>query len=299
MNDFFPIKEKALNLGFDAIGVTTVDRLVRERLRLERWLEEGCHAGLGYMERNIEKRENPALLVENARSVIVTLTNYYTTSEQLPGAPLISRYAYGKDYHVVIKDKLKALMEGMDGRCFVDTAPVFEDEWARRAGLGWIGKNTLLINPQLGSFCFIGVIITSLEFDEYNTAIEENYCNHCTRCIDACPTGALQPFRLDASKCISYNTNSNKEGCPEDVKQKAGGRIFGCDICQDVCPWNQKLNEHRIPDFVLKPEIANLTQKDWLMMSDATFKILFKDTPLGPKGLTWFLRNLPLKPLVP
>ncbi len=279
---------KSREIGFDAAGVAPVEKLTGERERLQRWLDDGCQAGMAYMSRNMEKREDISLLVENARSVIVTLTNYYSPLRQEAGVPRIARYAYGKDYHLVVKDRLRKLMQelgGIPGRCFTDSAPVFEHEWARRAGLGWIGENTLLIHRRKGSFCFIGIIVTPAVFDCYSQPFENTYCGTCTRCVDACPTGALTAHRVDARRCIAYHTIESQEPVPEEIRQVAGNRLFGCDCCQEVCPWNNRAEEHRIPEFLPRPEVLHLTKEDWRTMDETTFVRLFKDSPLQRAGL--------------
>jgi epoxyqueuosine reductase len=291
MRSFEALREKALSLGFSAVGVAKVEKLSAARGRLEEWVAAGRHAGLGYMERNADKREDPTLLLEGAQSIIVTLSNYYTSFTPV-GVPLISKYAYGKDYHIVVKSGLRQLMDGMDGRCFVDSAPVFEHEWARRAGLGWLGKNTLLINKQWGSFCFIGVIITTARFDRYSDETNQSHCGTCSRCVDACPVQALSAAGLDASRCISYHTIENKETYPEEIKQRAGNRLFGCDTCQDVCPWNRRLKEHSCRAFDMPAEVAHLGREDWLQMDELRFRELFSDTPLERAGLEQIVRNL-------
>lgn len=289
------LNRKARKLGFDAVGVAPVKPLPETRLRLQQWLEKGCQAGMRYMERNIEKRENPELLVPRACSVIVTLTNYYTVLRQREGVPLIARYAYGKDYHIVVKQRLYQLMAemgGPEGRCFVDSAPVFEHEWARRAGLGWVGKNTLLIHKKYGSFCFIGVIFTSAVFDSYSEAFENSYCGRCNRCVEACPTGALSPYQVDARRCISYQTIENKEAVPEKIRLLKGNRIFGCDRCQEVCPWNNRAKQHRVEEFLPDEQVMCLQKEDWLEMSEDKFRNLFENTPLERTGLKKLRSNL-------
>lgn len=291
----------AKQLGFDAIGVAPVALLFEEGERLSRWVGEGKNAGMGYMANHAEKRVDPTLLVEGAQSVIVTLMNYYTDLKQVEGLPRIARYALGKDYHIVVKERLYKLLEFLQheqpettGRCFVDSAPVFEHEWARRAGLGWIGKNTLLLNRELGSFCFIGVIITSMKFDTYSIPFADNRCGTCTRCIEACPTGALTPYEVDARKCISYNTIENKGDYPPELKSRAGGRIFGCDACQDCCPWNGKAIQHSVKEFQPTPGLLKMTADDWRQMTPEKFKQQFKNTPLERAGLANIVRNLTL-----
>ena len=283
---------KAQSLGFDAVGVARAEELPEMAGRLKRWLDKGCNAGMDYMARNTDKRRDVRLLVEGARSLVVTLTNYYMPRRQPDGVPLIARYAYGKDYHIVIKERLRKLMEGKDGRCFVDSAPLFEHEWARKAGLGWIGRNTLLLNRELGSFCFIGVFVTTAVYDTYSTPFENNYCGTCNRCIQACPTGALSEYEVDARKCISYQTIENKDEYPPVLKQLAGNRIFGCDACQEVCPWNSKAKPHRVAEFLPKPEVLKLTASDWQQMDEHRFKELFKNTPLERTGLERLKRNI-------
>lgn len=292
------LKNMAREIGFDAAGVAPVALLSDEVRQLERWLGEGKNAGMGYMERNIALRENPGLLVEGAKSVIVTLTNYYSGQKQAEGVPRIAMYARGKDYHLVVKERLHALLQFMQreetvrGRCFTDSAPILEHAWARRAGLGWQGKNTLLIHKGLGSFCFIGVIITTAEFDQYDQPYRDSYCGSCQRCVEACPTGALMPGEVDARKCISYHTIENQGEYPSEIKLLAGNRIFGCDACQTVCPWNQKLAEHRISEFRADASAMNLSVSDWMAMNEQHFNLIFKDTPLERAGLVRLLRNL-------
>lgn len=296
--DLRKLKDSARELGFDAAGVAPVALLSDDVAMLRKWVGDGKNAAMDYMGRNLEKRENPALLVEGAKSVVVTLTNYHTRREQPAGVPRISKYAWGKDYHFVIKERLRKLLEELQqqeptsGRCFVDSAPVLEHEWARRAGLGWQGKNTLLINPELGSFCFIGVIILTAGFDGYDTPFYDSRCGQCNRCVEACPTGALTAHEVDARKCISYQTIENKGEYPEALKRLSGGRIFGCDACQDVCPWNRKAKEHNVPEFCSGEETLDLTEEDWRMMDSACFEKLFKDMPQERTGLWRIVRNL-------
>lgn len=303
--DLIDLKKEAQLLGFDTCGVAPVDVLTGEKEALLRWIEKGFHAGMGYMARNVEKRENPALLVEGARSVIVTLTNYYTPRQQEKSVPVVARYAYGKDYHIVLKERLFRLlaflkeMSGRDvrGRCFVDSAPVFEHEWARRAGLGWIGRNTLLVNPRLGSYCFIGVIISDLEFSSYSQPEERDFCGTCRRCVEACPTGALSPHEVNANLCISYNTIEQKGEIPLAVKEKMGQRFFGCDACQEACPWNGKAILHHVGEFQPNEWLMRMNREDWLELDEATFEARFKDSPLSRPGLEQIKRNLSQPPL--
>lgn len=293
------LKDMAREIGFDAAGVAPVALLSDEVKWLKQWVAEGKNAGMGYMERNMELRENPGKLVEGAKSVIVTLTNYYSRQQQPAGIPRIAMYARGKDYHIVVKERLYSLLQRMQqqepetaGRCFVDSAPVLEHAWAKRAGLGWQGKNTLLIRKGTGSFCFIGIIITTAQFETYDSPFTQSFCGNCNRCIEACPTGALTPGQVDARKCISYQTIENKGEYPAELKRLAQGRIFGCDACQLVCPWNQKLAEHRIPEFIPDPVTMQLTEQDWMSMDNPQFKKLFKNTALERTGLMRLLRNI-------
>lgn len=294
------LTEKARTLGFDACGIAPVDILSWDREKLERWLKKEYQAGMTYMAKNIEKRENPALLVDGARSVIVTLTNYYTPRLQKNDAPVVARYAYGKDYHIVIKERLFQLYsflqqhtgQKITGRVFVDSAPVLEHEWARRAGLGWIGRNTLLIHPKLGSFCFIGVIISDLIPDNYSLPEQRDFCGTCNRCIAACPTGALSAHEINANLCISYNTIERKGEIPSEIKEKMEQRFFGCDTCQDVCPWNGKAVLNRVDDFSPDTSFINMNREEWLALDEDTFKTRFKNTPFFRAGLQQLKRNL-------
>ena len=294
------LSEIAKACGFDACGVVPVDILSRERERLEQWGERGFHAGMNYMANNMEKRENPALLVEGARSVIVTLTNYYTPKLQLEGLPVVARYAYGKDYHRVVKDRLFKLYACLEetigrkimGRVFVDSAPVFEHEWARRAGLGWVGRNSLLINPRLGSYCFIGVIISDFEPSTYSLPEKRNFCGRCNRCVEACPTGALSAYEVNANLCISYNTIERKGEIPPEVKKKMAVRFFGCDACQEVCPWNRKAVAHHIDEFFPNEWLMRMSREDWLSLDEETFRERFKNSPLLRPGLEQIKRNV-------
>lgn len=293
---FDSLENKAKELGFDAVGVSPILELEDMERGLIEWIKSKKHGDMSFLERNIDKRRNPALLVENARSIIVVLANYYT---DIKTSPIIARYALGKDYHWVLKKKMNDLLsyienvDGKDGgRCFVDSAPIFEQEWGRRVGLGWKGKNTLLINRDIGSFFFIGVIISTVEFDSYSVPSNKNYCGKCTKCIDSCPTSALSLHGLEATKCIAYNTIENKGEYPYDIKKKSGDWIFGCDICQEVCPWNKKIKLHNITEFSPDEEVLKLNYEDWKNMTPAQFKRLFKGSPLERTGLKRIKRNL-------
>jgi epoxyqueuosine reductase len=295
------IKDYALETGFDACGISTVEPATVDRHRLDEWINRGFNGQMTYMERNAEKRENPELLVEDARSVISVLLNYYPPVLQ-PEEQFykISKYAYGKDYHYVVKEKLRKIMRFIDVetsgkakmRGFTDSAPVFDKSWAVKAGLGWIGKNSLLINKKLGSFVFVGEIITDLNLVA-DTPLNSEYCGSCTACIEACPTGAItEPYTVDARLCISYHTIETKEPPPPAIAQKSGGRIFGCDICQDVCPWNSKLKPHNTPEFKLSDSLVKMKKRDWEELDKPAFKRLFKGTPLERTGFAALKENI-------
>lgn len=293
---------KAVALGFSACGISPAHSLEGERSALESWIENDMHGSMGYMARNKEKRLNPAELVEGARSVITVLLNYYSSKNQSdPDAPVISKYAYGKDYHFVLKDKLNELLGFIDreispceGRAFVDSAPVLERAWAREAGLGWIGKNSMLISRKYGSYVFIGELILDLELD-YKSEIEADHCGTCTRCIVACPTGAiLTPHTIDARKCISYLTIENKEEISPDYSEKLNNRIFGCDICQDVCPWNKKVAETEVPEFKPVSGLLEMKKTEWINLDKPTYNKMFKRTALERAGYKKLIRNMAL-----
>ena len=267
------IKNKAKELGFDACGIAEVASADTEALFFDRWIAEGCHAGMKYMENYRDIRLDPAGLVEGARSVISVALNYYPAQKQSPGSPRISYYAYGKDYHIVVKDKLRQLWEYITSlipvldstlpaaRFFTDSAPILERYWAWKAGLGWIGKNTNLIIPGKGSFFFLGEIVTTLELD-YDTP-QKNRCGACRRCLDSCPTGALErPGHLNANKCISYLTIEHKGDIPSEQASRLGDRLYGCDTCQEVCPWNRFASPTREVAFSPSPAFLSLKKED-------------------------------------
>ena len=299
VSDF--IKQEAKALGFFDCGISKVKFLEKDSERVESWLENGHHASMSYMERNREKRYNPKLLVEDAKSVITVLYNYYPETK-LPETDnyKISKYAYGKDYHFIIKEKLKRLLEKIEektgeraARIFVDSAPVLDRAWATQSGLGFIGKNTLLINKKGGSFFFIGQIIIDLELEYPEQVDFTNYCGSCTACIDACPTQALKPFEVDARKCISYLTIENRDEIPAEFKGKLNDWIFGCDICQDVCPWNIRFaSPHNEPQFDPSPQLFVMRKPDWENLDKPAFKKLFKHTPVERTGYKGLIRNI-------
>jgi len=293
------IKQQALNLGFSNIGFAEAGFLSTQAATYEQWLKNGNQAGMQYMERNIDKRLNPKLLVDNAKTVISVLYNYYTPKKlSNPDAPQFSIYANGTDYHYVIKDMLTRLTNfilsiagPVNARSFVDSAPVMDKIWAQKAGLGWIGKNSCLITPT-GSFYFIGEIICDLEL-AYNNVEMKDYCGNCTRCIQACPTGAINTNRtINSGKCISYLTIEERNEIPVELKQKFENWVFGCDICQNVCPHNSRAIIHNEQAFEPNPELFSKSLTDWLQLSKPEFKRLFKNSAVQRTGYKGLMRNI-------
>lgn len=294
------IKKTAHALGFDYCGVARAVKLDEDAARLENWLRQGMQGGMRYMEKYFDLRVDPSKLVPGARSVITLLKNYYPPQKQEDGLPRISKYAYGKDYHEVIREQLNEWLRrvretigDISGRGFVDSAPVLERTWAQRSGLGWVGKNGNLINKQSGSFYFIATLITDLELI-YDDPFARDYCGTCTRCIDACPTGAILPGKqVDGSRCISYFTIELKEMMiPADMKGKFDNWLFGCDTCQDVCPWNRFSKPHTEPAFNPLPGLLNLGTQEWEQMTAETFRKQFRDSPLRRAKFSGVMRNL-------
>jgi len=294
------IREEALRLGFTDCGFSKAEPLHEDAERLRHWLEKGHHAGMEYMAGHFAKRTDPTLLVEGARTVISLLDNYYTSRKQQdPEAPVISRYAFGRDYHFVMKDKMKQLFDfiagqfgEVRGRIFVDSAPVLERAWARNAGLGWIGKNSCLISPMAGSFVFIGEIVLDLELDETRVPVHD-HCGNCTRCIDACPTGAILPDRtINAGRCISYQTIENRGEIPQELKGKFVSRVFGCDICQDVCPWNRRAREHHESGFEPVPGLLEMTRQEWYNLDRSKYERFFARSAVQRASLEKLKDNL-------
>jgi len=294
------IEEKALELGFAACGFSRAEVLPEDASRLKTWLQKGYNARMGYMANHIEKRTDPTLLVEGAKTVISLLYNYYTDRLQVdPEAPILSKYAYGKDYHFVMKEKMQLLFDyiqslhpGTEGRVFVDSAPVLDRAWARRAGLGWIGRNSNLISRKAGSFVFIGEIILNLEL-EYNQVPESDFCGSCNRCLEACPTGAILDNRtIDSERCISYQTIENHGEITPELEGQLSGRVFGCDICQDVCPWNRKALNHHEPLFEPTRGLLELTSGMWSDLSKEEYKKLFIDSPVERAGFKKLKGNI-------
>jgi epoxyqueuosine reductase len=294
------IKKSALRLGFEYCGIARSQKLEEDAVRLEQWLNKGMHGSMQYMENHFDLRIDPAKLVPGARSVITLLKNYYPSQQQEPGTPGISKYAFGKDYHEVIREKINELIGliklnigEIQGRGFVDSAPVLERTWAQRSGLGWIGKNGNLITRQSGSFYFIATLITDLEL-HYDDPFAKDYCGTCTRCIDECPTDAILPGKvIDGSKCISYFTIELKEMLiPGEMKGKFDNWMFGCDTCQDVCPWNRFSKPNNEISFTPIPEILNLSTKEWEAMTEESFKKIFSNSPLRRAKFKGIERNL-------
>jgi epoxyqueuosine reductase len=295
------IKQKAIELGFSYCGIAAVSSLEKEKSYLKQWLNNGFHGEMQYMEMHIEKRTNPENLIENAKSVISVLLNYYPQNK-ITGKDKynIAKYAYGKDYHFIIKSRLNQLIEFIQSEipaanaiAYCDSAPVMDKVWAARSGLGWIGKNCCLISPKAGSFFSIGEIITDVEL-AYDKPME-NLCGKCTKCMDACPTQAIvTPYMLDARKCLSYLTNSYKNDLPSEMRKQQNDWIYGCDICQDVCPWNIRFAmPNHDNNLQPKKELSKMTKQDWHQLTKPDFNKLFKHTALERTGYEMIKRNLP------
>lgn len=294
------IKNTALSLGFDYCGIARAQKLDKEAQFLENWLNKGFHGTMGYMENYFDLRTDPTKLVPGAKSVITLLINYFPAQQQTEAAPQISKYAYGYDYHEVIKAKLKTFLHlinenigDIHGRGFTDSAPVLERSWAEKSGLGWVGKNGNLITKESGSFFFIATLITDLELEADNPFIKD-YCGTCTKCIDACPTDAILPEKeIDGSKCISYFTIELKDMLiPEEMKGKFENKMFGCDICQDVCPWNRFSKPNDEEGFTPINEVLDFSKDDWEELTEESFKIIFKKSPLKRSKFEGIKRNL-------
>lgn len=293
------VKSLAAELGFSYCGISKAEFLKDEAPQLEEWLKRGYQGKMSYLENYFDKRLDPTLLVPGAKSVISLLYNYYPEKDLATENDLkIAKYAYGEDYHFVVKDKLKILFERLQeqvgdiqGRVFVDSAPVMERAWAKKSGLGWVGKNSLLLNKTSGSFFFLAEIILDLEF-EYDGPVKD-YCGTCTACMDACPTDAIaEPYVVDGSKCISYFTIELKEEIPTSVKGKFENWIFGCDICQDVCPWNRFSKPHQEARFNSNPQLSSMTEQDWREITEDVFQNVFKNSPVKRTKLEGLKRNI-------
>ena len=292
------IKSEAKRLGFMSCGISKAGFLEEEAPRLENWLNKKQHGQMTYMENHFDKRLNPTLLVDDSKSVVSLLLNYFPSETQNTESFKISKYAFGQDYHDVIKQKLNELLQAIQseigavsGRAFVDSAPVLDKAWAAKSGLGWIGKNSNLITPKVGSFYFIAELIIDLELD-YDNPITD-HCGTCTACIDACPTEAIvSPYVVDGSKCISYFTIELKENIPVELKGKFNDWAFGCDICQDVCPWNRFSKPHSEPLFKANQEILSFSKKDWHDITNETFNKVFKNSAVKRTKFDGFKRNI-------
>lgn len=294
------IQSEALRLGFSYVGISKAQFLEEEARRLEAWLNSNMHGSMSYMANHFDKRTDPALLVPGAKSVVSLMFNYYTEKKQKdPAAPKISTYAFGKDYHNVLKKKLKQLLKfigenigEVQGRAFVDSAPVLERAWAAKSGIGWVGKNTNIIHPKSGSFFFLTELILDLELEPDGPI--KDYCGTCTACIDACPTDAIiKPYVVDGSKCISYFTIELKdEVIPKEMKGKFENWAFGCDICQQVCPWNSFSKQHHEPDFEPSEQMLNMSKTEWKEITEEVFNNLFKNSPLKRTKLSGLKRNV-------
>jgi epoxyqueuosine reductase len=294
------IREEAQRLGFSFVGFAKATFMDEEARRLEQWLHQGAHGSMSYMANHFDKRVDPTKLVPGARTVVSLLYNYHTTEKQQDDtAPKIASYAYGEDYHFVVKRKLKDLLHfindhigDVNGRCFVDSAPVLERDWAKRSGNGWIGKNTLLIHPRQGSYFFLAELILDLEL-VYDAPIKD-YCGTCTKCIDACPTGAISTngYWMDGSKCISYLTIELRTDIPEAFSGQMEGWVFGCDICQEVCPWNRFATKHQEPAFEAHPQLLEMKKREWEEITEEVFKEIFRRSAVKRSGYKGLKRNI-------
>jgi len=292
------IKSEAKRLGFMSCGISKAEFLEVEAPRLENWLNQNMHGEMSYMENHFDKRLDPTKLVDGSKSVISLLLNYYPSDFQKDETYKISKYAYGTDYHFVIKEKLKHLLQfiqqeigEVEGRAFVDSAPVLDKAWAAKSGLGWIGKHSNLLTKQVGSFYFIAELIVDLELD-YDTPVTD-HCGSCTACIDACPTQAIvEPYKVDGSKCISYFTIELKNDLPNSYKDQFDDWMFGCDVCQDVCPWNKFSKSHNEPLFDPNPQLLNNSRKDWEELTKETFNEIFRKSAVKRTKFEGLKRNI-------
>ena len=293
------IKTEAKKLGFSSCGISKARFLSEEAINFEKWLSNGYQGSMSYLERNIDKRLDPTLLVPGSKSIISLAFNYFPPKKLIDNNNfIISKYAYGKDYHKVLKKKLKKLLFLMrerigdiEGRVFVDSAPIHERAWAKLSGLGWVGKNSLLINKNQGSYFFLAEIICDLEL-EYDEPVL-NRCGNCSRCIDACPTGAITKAQvINAKKCISYLTIENKDNIPEELNDSMNNSIFGCDVCQDVCPWNKNSKPHEEIEFLPKKNLKKLRKKDWVELTEETFDRIFEGSAIKRTKYKGLKRNI-------
>ena len=292
------IKSEVKRLGFLSCGISRAEFLVEEAPRLEKWLNQNMHGKMQYMDNHFDKRLDPTKLVEGSKSVISLLYNYFPQEEQNNNTFKVSKYAYGTDYHFIIKNKLKSLLNfiqeeigNVHGRAFVDSAPILEKAWAAKSGLGWIGKHSNLLTQQVGSFYFLAELIIDLDL-AYDNPVTD-HCGSCTACIDACPTQAIvEPYKVDGSKCISYFTIELKNEIPNSVKGQFDNWIFGCDVCQDVCPWNRFSKPHNEPLFNQNPELLTMTKKDWEEITEDVFKKVFQKSAVKRTKFNGLQRNI-------
>jgi len=294
------IRDEAYKLGFSFVGFAKAERMDVEAKRLEAWLNKGLHGQMNYLENHFDKRIDPTLLVDGAKTVVSFMFNYHNPEKQTDEtAPKISMYAYGEDYHHVIKNKLKSLLEiinsqigEVNGRAFVDSAPVLERDWANRAGVGWVGKNTLIINPKAGSNFFLAELIIDIELAP--DAPMKDYCGTCTKCIEACPTNAIAPngYLLDSTKCISYLTIELRDALPIEYQDKMENWMFGCDICQDVCPWNRFATKHSELAFEPTEDLLSMKKNEWLEITEEVFNHLFKKSAVKRTKFAGLKRNI-------
>jgi epoxyqueuosine reductase len=293
------IKKEALRLGFSSVGISKAEFLEAEAPKLEAWLQSGYQGEMQYLENNFDKRLDPRLLVEGTKSVISFTYNYYPQKLQKDDTYKIAKYAYGQDYHYIIKDKLRELLQfiqdnigDVNGRAFTDSAPIMERAWASKSGLGWQGKNSLLLQKGKGSFFFLAELFLDLEL-AYDTPFKTNHCGNCTRCIDACPTQAILPdATVNGSKCISYFTIELKKELPKEMQNKFSDWIFGCDICQDICPWNSFSLPHNEPFFEPHPQLLDMSKKDWLDISEDVFRKIFRKSAVKRTKFSGLTRNI-------
>lgn len=293
------IKQESIALGFLSCGISKARFLEEEAPRLENWLKSNMQGEMSYMENHFDKRLDPRKLVEGCKSIISLSFNYYPEDQQRTDSYKISKYAYAEDYHEVIKRKLNTLIKKIQdkigdihARSFVDSAPVMDKVWAKESGLGWIGKHSNLISKSHGSFFFLAEILIDIEC-EYDQAFQTDHCGTCTKCIDACPTDAIvSPYIVDGSKCISYYTIELKKEFDSNMNLKFDDWIFGCDVCQDVCPWNRFSIPHQHQEFMIKEEIKNFSKKDWEEITEESFKVIFKNSPIKRSKYEGFKRNI-------
>ncbi len=296
----FLIKKYAAEVGFDLCGFAQARSLEEHRNIIANWTLAGMNGDMAYLGQNIGKRIDPRILVPGARSIIVTGLNYYTEKKQGGnGVPVISRYAYGANYHYVIKSKLNRIISFIkdihpeaSGKAFVDTAPLLEKAWGKEAGLGFPGRHSVLINKELGSFFFLGIIVMNIDL-EYDKPATKDYCGSCNLCVGACPTGAINSDRtIDSRKCIAFLTLESKTSIPDDLSNKLEGRIFGCDRCQEVCPWNKNSKPHSTPEFEIPEEVKKMTAEDWKALTRKDYKRLFKDSVIGRRSYCRLMDNI-------